>query len=587
MSNPRNHTRVLLIEDGARTGEPGLRDHLDDRGFGVSVTTSVRQGLDVLRDGGADVVVLMLPIEEHDPVALCAATKAVPYAPILILADGTQQAEGIGAALPPELRPDAVVNRPVDPGKLALVIHERLQAIDFTDDADPALGVSLAELLCDLQEKRACVTLEIRVDGVVTTIHLHDGSPIFSEGGAIQETLGRLLLRHGTISEEQYALVVQRMTEAVINHESLRMGEVLVELGVLTPAQVYDALSLQVREKIVACFQWESFAYEIHESLEEPDELGIFQCPPVESLIYAGVRAHYDTDRVAAVLRSYANEAPVLRQPPAELAPLFQLAGAEQKWLAQLDGSITSAELRASGTLAPERAGQLLAALTLSGRVAFRPPVPAPPPVPRAKAKARLQMRPVPPPEAETRPRLVPSPTPERKPRPVIAPGARAGGPGRPSAQADPLARLRSRTGQRKRGHRSEQESRLGAENTFNQALRMLRENMLPGALKGFRRAAEEIPDQPEYKMFEAWAEFRLAKGEEERTLAAAKAQGCAQRTLQLSSSSARAHSILGQLAEAAGDLEQADKHYRIAVHHDPEDMEGNRGLRLLRMRSK
>ena len=127
----------------------------------------------------------------------------------------------------------------------------------------------------------------------------------------------------------------------------------------------------------------------------------------------------------------------------------------------------------------------------------------------------------------------------------------------------------------------------MGAENTFNQALRMLRENMLPGALKGFRRAAEQIPDQPEYKMFEAWAEFRLAKGEEERTLAAAKAQGCALRTLQLSSSSARAHSILGQLAEAAGDLERADKHYRIAVHNDPEDVEGNRGLRLLRMRSK
>jgi len=581
MSEGQSGTRLLLIEDGERTGEPGLRDELVDRGFGVSVTHSVREGLDILRGPGADVVVLMLPIGEHDPVALCAATKAVPYAPILVLADGTHQAEGIGAALPANLRPDAVVERPVDPGKLAVVIHERLQALDFTDGTDPAVGVSLAELLTHLRDIRACVSLEVRVDGVITTIHLHEGAPIFAEGGAIQETLGRLLLRHGTISEEQYALVVQRMTEAVINHESVRMGEVLVELGVLTAAQVYDALSLQVREKIVACFQWESFAYEIHESLEEPDELAIFQCPPVESLIYAGVRAHYDRKRVTAVLKSHATDAPVLRRPVSELAPLFQLAGVEQKWLSALDGDHTTSALLHPGTLESDQAAQLLAALTLSGSVEF---CTAPFARPASAPKRRSPV----PPEAETSPRLVPvEPSPAATTQVAVAPAAVAGSPGRPSSQADPLARLRTRIGQVKQVRHSEQESRIGAENNFNQALRMLRENMLPGALKGFRRAAQGMPEQPEYKMFEAWAEFRLARGEEERTLAAAKAQGCAQRTLQLSSSSARAHSILGQLAEASGDTERAEKHYRIAVHNDPEDVEGNRGLRLLRMRSK
>ncbi|MGI9430578.1 MAG: DUF4388 domain-containing protein, partial [Myxococcota bacterium] len=402
MSDGHGSTRVLLIEDGARTGEPALRDELVDRGFGVSVTNSVREGLEILRGPGADVVVLMLPIEEHDPVAMCAALKAVPYAPILVLADGTHQAEGIGAALPSNLRPDAVVERPVDPGKLAVVIHERLQALDFTDGDDPALGVSLAELLTHLRDKRACVSLEVRVDGVITTIHLHDGAPIFAEGGAIQETLGRLLLRHGTISEEQYALVVQRMTEAVINHESLRMGEVLVELGVLSPAQVYDALSLQVREKIVACFQWESFAYEIHDSLEEPDELAIFQCPPVESLIYSGLRAHYDRERVTAVLKSHATEAPTLRRPASELAPLFQLAGVEQKWLAGIDGINTTSALLHPGALDSDRAAQLLAALTLTGSVEFGTApfvesVPAPAPKRRPSASS----------EAKTTPKLV------------------------------------------------------------------------------------------------------------------------------------------------------------------------------------
>jgi hypothetical protein len=575
MGSSSDSTRLLLIEDGARTGEPGLRDLLAERGFGVTVSNSVRGGLDILRGPGADVVLLMLPIQNHDPVALCAATKAVPYAPILILADGTCQAEGIGAALPAELRPDAVVERPVDPGKLALVIHERLQALDFTDGEDPAFGVSLADLLTDLKQKRANVTLEIRVDGVVTTIYLHDGSPVFAEGGAIQETLGRLLLRHGTISEGQYALVVQRMTEAVINHESLRMGEVLVELGVLTPAQVYDALSLQVREKIIACFQWERFAFEIHESLEDPDELTIFQCPPTESLIYAGVRAHYDAARIEAVLRPHAREAPMLQPPTDDLPRLFQLSGAEQKWLTALDGSATTHALRTAGPLEPLHATHLLAALQLGRALVFQAPAPAP-------------RHPAPMPRGEARPATPPArPAKQPVPRPVHPAAPPRTGAGRPASQPDPLARLRSRIGRVKPVQRSDQESRLGAENTFNQALRMLRENMLPGALKGFRRAAEMMPDQPEYRMFEAWAEFRLAKCDEDRTLAAAKASACAQRTLQLSSTSARAHSILGQLDEAAGNHERAEKHYRIAVRHDPEDLEANRGLRLLRMRSK
>ena len=40
-----------------------------------------------------------------------------------------------------------------------------------------------------------------------------------------------------------------------MDNEPLRMGEVLVELGMLTPNDVYDALVQQVSEKIVGCFR--------------------------------------------------------------------------------------------------------------------------------------------------------------------------------------------------------------------------------------------------------------------------------------------------------------------------------------------
>jgi hypothetical protein len=162
------------------------------------------------------------------------------------------------------------------------------------------------------------------------------------------------------------------MTEGVIRHESLRLGEVLVELGLLSPAEVYDALALQVREKIVACFQWERFAYDSHESLDEPEDLGIYQCPPTEALVLAGVRAHYGPERVEAVLEPHVRAAVALREPVEALVPLFRPTAAEQRLLRAIDGTQTADALARSGALDPGPAGQLLAALALrlaGGRV--------------------------------------------------------------------------------------------------------------------------------------------------------------------------------------------------------------------------
>src|SRR4030095_14719104 len=207
---------------------------------------------------------------------------------------------------------DGVGPRPLEAAKLAIAIHECLQAQDEAPLEDGALGVSLAELLIELKRRRASEVLELRAGGVCTAIHLRDGDPTFAEGGSLQETLGRELVRRGAGGHEDYARVVERMTEGVIHHQSLRLGEVLVELGLLSPAEVYDALALQVRAKIVACFEWDAFAYEVPRPLDEPEDLGIYQCPPMEALVLAGIRAHYGPERLPPLREPH----PAARPPP-------------------------------------------------------------------------------------------------------------------------------------------------------------------------------------------------------------------------------------------------------------------------------
>ncbi|MFS8585261.1 MAG: LysR family transcriptional regulator, partial [Acidimicrobiia bacterium] len=53
-----------------------------------------------------------------------------------------------------------------------------------------------------------------------------------------------------------------------------------------TPAEVFEALSEQVREKIVSCFRWERFSSLFQPSDDLSEELLAYRCPPLETLLW-------------------------------------------------------------------------------------------------------------------------------------------------------------------------------------------------------------------------------------------------------------------------------------------------------------
>jgi len=115
-------------------------------------------------------------------------------------------------------------------------------------------GADFAELLFGLAESRHSGIVEtVGEDGIRTDLFLRRGEVIFVEQGTLGETLGRLLQREGLLSQDEYAQVINRMTEKLIDTEQLRFGEAAVELGFVTGAQIHKALALQVRRKAVRC----------------------------------------------------------------------------------------------------------------------------------------------------------------------------------------------------------------------------------------------------------------------------------------------------------------------------------------------
>jgi tetratricopeptide (TPR) repeat protein len=415
--------------------------------------------------------------------------------------------------------------------------------------------------------------LEVRAEGVCTRIALRAGSPVFAEGGALRETLGRMLLRHGALSEADYVRVIERMTERLMESETTRMGEVLVELGLLTPAEVFEALSTQVREKIVSCFRWDRFLHAFEPSETLPDELLAYPCPPLETLLLSGLRAHFGPERLEPLLAAHAARRPALAAEVAALAARFQLTPAEQRLVRSIDGARTVTALRAAAPLDAVHAAQVLAALALTGALRWDDGASAPA---AAQPPAASGVRPAP-----ASPAPAPAPVPSASAHPAPDSPASAD----PAATELSLARMRHKLAHASRGALDPRSVALDAERAFRQGLGLLQQSALPGALRAFGRACALQGDEPEYRMYEAWTEVLAARDDAARALARAKAGACAQRVLARDADSVRAHTILGQLAAASGEVEGAERHFRAALRTAPDDRDATRGLRLLERR--
>jgi tetratricopeptide (TPR) repeat protein len=213
------------------------------------------------------------------------------------------------------------------------------------------------------------------------------------------------------------------------------------------------------------------------------------------------------------------------------------MSATEQRFVHGIDGTRSLAALRRDGPLDSLHAGQILAALTLSHELSLRETAA------RATHDGAEATGPV------TTPR-------RRVARPSTRPSPRAAR----AAEAADRAR-RSLDSLRRRGpappSRTPKDShqlRLEAEQAFNKGRRMIAQNLIGAAL---------------------------------RMLAKAKVRSQAQKLLKQDRDSARAHSILGRLLYDEGELEAAEKHYRLALRAEAGDIEAQRGLRLIEGRRR
>ena len=191
---------------------------------------------------------------EKTPRPVVTAPRSPAHGPLPVAAD---RARTPGPILEPAAQPAAM---PATPATVATM--DATETVRFFPPAPSARPVpgpsgSLAErgvpkLLFDLIDGCQTGTLGLSRGKVRKEIYFREGRVVAADSNLRQEALGTLLCSKGIIDERQLAYLL-----AETKARGHKMGAVLIELGWLTPEEVLQCLSAQVRKRVSDCLRWE------------------------------------------------------------------------------------------------------------------------------------------------------------------------------------------------------------------------------------------------------------------------------------------------------------------------------------------
>lgn len=198
--------------------------------------------------------------------------------------------------------------------------------------------VSLPKILTVLNRQRKTGTLLLRTPAFTKKVYLLKGDAIFASSTYEDDRLGEMLIKAGKITLQQYDESV-----GLLKKTGKRQGAILVELGYITPKDLFWGVKYQVREIIYSMFLLEEAEYEFIEG-EIPENEVITLKLSMGNLIYDGVKRIDNWTKVR-------NELPGtgailgLSSDPVSLFQDVELAPQDRKLLSAIDGVKTVKEV--------------------------------------------------------------------------------------------------------------------------------------------------------------------------------------------------------------------------------------------------
>jgi CheY-like chemotaxis protein/DnaJ-domain-containing protein 1 len=218
-----------------------------------------------------------------------------------------------------------------------------------------------ARLLQQMFAARATGSLLLIQDDTKKIVSFAEGYPVSVRSNVLAECLGQILVQERLISNETLQESVRRMRV-----EKRHQGQILVEMGALSPYNLSRALVEQVEAKLFSIFAWSAGHYLFKADVPPPTEALRLDRAPA-ALILEGIRRHYDAERQQAVLKPHLGKYLKLSRDPMMRLQEVTSYPAEQEFIRGIDGRTRLETVLDSARIPADKARLLLVALTEAG----------------------------------------------------------------------------------------------------------------------------------------------------------------------------------------------------------------------------
>jgi hypothetical protein len=152
--------------------------------------------------------------------------------------------------------------------------------------------IQLPDILSFISMIRATGKLTLRREHLERCIHWKDGEIIFASSSSPEHSLGQFLLRNGKITPAQYEDSKRRVTA------NMRHGKILVQMGAISPKDLWWGVKNQVLEILYSLFSWKDGSFVFSDGLDDLANERIVLSINTAGMIMEGIRRLDESARI-------------------------------------------------------------------------------------------------------------------------------------------------------------------------------------------------------------------------------------------------------------------------------------------------
>ena len=158
--------------------------------------------------------------------------------------------------------------------------------------------IQLPDVLSFVSMIRGTGKLFLQHDRLERSIHWKDGEIVFASSNSPEHSLGMFLLRNGKITQAQYEESKRRVTAQT------RHGKLLVQMGAISPKELWWGVKNQALEIIYSLFSWKEGSFIFGDATDELVNERIVLTINTATVIMEGIRRLDETAMIREKITS-------------------------------------------------------------------------------------------------------------------------------------------------------------------------------------------------------------------------------------------------------------------------------------------